>query len=164
MESTATIGAASAIASLGTAVGGFLFGRLAKHGPAIDGAAGLRPLGVGLIGMGLASTLPLVVVFAVVTGFGNGLILPSLLTWALGPLTFEQRGRGTGVWTSAFFIGQFVCPLVVLALTGRSTAWASRSWCSESWRSRRRSASGVPARRRRPSPSSPPERPGGPSA
>ena len=53
-----------------------------------------------------------------ITGFGNGLILPSLLTWALGPLTFEQRGRGTGVWTSAFFIGQFFCPLLVLALTG----------------------------------------------
>jgi len=68
--------------------------------------------------MGVASSLPLVVVFAVVTGVGNGLILPSLLTWALGPLTFEQRGRGTGVWTSAFFIGQFFCPLVVLALTG----------------------------------------------
>ncbi|WP_242611045.1 hypothetical protein [Blastococcus saxobsidens] len=33
-------------------------------------------------------------------------------------LGFEQRGRGTGLWTSAFFIGQFVCPLVVLALTG----------------------------------------------
>jgi sugar phosphate permease len=74
--------------------------------------------GVGLVGMGLASSVPLVVVFAVIAGFGNGLILPSLLTWALGPLTFEQRGRGTGVWTSAFFIGQFVCPLVVLALTG----------------------------------------------
>ena len=53
-----------------------------------------------------------------VTGFGNGLLLPSLLTWALSSLGFEQRGRGTGVWTSAFFIGQFVCPLVVLALTG----------------------------------------------
>jgi len=52
------------------------------------------------------------------TACGNGLLLPSLLTWALVSLTFEQRGRGTGVWTSALFIGQFVCPLVVLALTG----------------------------------------------
>ncbi|MDP9428912.1 MAG: MFS transporter, partial [Actinomycetota bacterium] len=40
------------------------------------------------------------------------------LTWALGSLTLEQRGRGTGVWTSALFIGQFVCPLVVLGLSG----------------------------------------------
>ncbi len=118
VTSTATIGAASAIASLGTAVGGFLFGRLAKRGPATMVPLAFGLSGVGLAGMGLASSLPLVVVFAVVAGFGNGLILPSLLTWALGPLTFEQRGRGTGVWTSAFFIGQFVCPLVVLALSG----------------------------------------------
>ena len=118
VESTATIGAASAIASLGTAVGGFLFGRLAKRGPVVTVPLAFGLSGVGLIGMGLASSLPLVIAFAVVTGFGNGLILPSLLTWALAPLTFEQRGRGTGVWTSAFFIGQFVCPLLVLGLTG----------------------------------------------
>ena len=53
-----------------------------------------------------------------IAGLGNGLMLPALLTWALGSLTFEQRGRGTGIWTSAVFIGQFACPLAVLALAG----------------------------------------------
>jgi MFS family permease len=118
VESTAVIGAASAIASLGTAVGGFLFGRWAKLGPAVLVPLAFALSGVGILGLGLASAVPAVIAFAVVTGFGNGLLLPSLLTWALGSLSFEQRGRGTGVWTSAFFIGQFVCPLVVLALTG----------------------------------------------
>jgi MFS family permease len=118
VESTATIGAASAIASLGTAVGAFLFGRLARLGPAVLVPVAFGLSGVGIVGLGVASTVPVVVVFAVVTGFGNGLLLPSLLTWALASLSFEQRGRGTGVWTSALFIGQFVCPLVVLALTG----------------------------------------------
>jgi MFS family permease len=118
VESTATIGAASAIASLGTAIGAFLFGRLAKLGPAVLVPLAFALSGVGILGMGLASAVPVVVVFAVVTGFGNGLLLPAMLTWALGSLSFEQRGRGTGVWTSALFIGQFVCPLVVLALTG----------------------------------------------
>ena len=118
VESTATIGAASAIASLGTAVGGFLFGRLAKLGPAVLVPLAFAISGIGILGLGLASAVPAVIVFGVATGFGNGLLLPSLLTWALSSLSFEQRGRGTGVWTSAFFIGQFVCPLVVLALTG----------------------------------------------
>jgi MFS family permease len=118
VESTATIGAASAIASLGTAIGAFLFGRLAPLGPAVTVPLAFGLSGVGIVGMGLASTVPLVVAAAVVTGFGNGLLLPSLLTWALGSLGFEQRGRGTGVWTSALFIGQFACPLVVLALSG----------------------------------------------
>ncbi len=118
VESTATIGAVSAIASLGTAAGAFSFGRLARRGPAVTVPLAFALSGIGLLGLGLASAVPVIVAFAVITGFGNGLLLPSLLTWALGSLTFEQRGRGTGVWTSAVFIGQFVCPLVVLALSG----------------------------------------------
>jgi MFS family permease len=118
VESPATIGAVSAVASLGTAVGAFLFGRLARLGPAVLVPVSFGVSGVGLVGLALAPTVPFVVVAAVVTGFGNGLLLPSLLTWALGSLTYEQRGRGTGVWTSALFIGQFVAPLVVLALSG----------------------------------------------
>jgi MFS family permease len=116
--STAVIGAASAIASVGTAVGGIFFSRLARRGPAVLVPLAFAVSGVGIVGLGLSSAVPAVIAFAVITGFGNGLILPSLLTWALGSLSFEQRGRGTGVWTSAFFIGQFFCPLVVLALTG----------------------------------------------
>ncbi|MGY1691509.1 MFS transporter [Geodermatophilus sp. SYSU D01105] len=118
VESTGTIGAVSAIASLGTAVGGFLFARFAPLGPAVTVPAAFALSGVGLVGLGLAGSVPMVVAFAVVTGFGNGLLLPSMLSWALGSLGFEQRGRGTGVWTSAMFIGQFVCPLVVLGLSG----------------------------------------------
>jgi MFS family permease len=118
VESPATIGAVSAVASLGTAVGAFLFGRLAKLGPATTVPLAFGISGLGLVGLALAPSVPVVVVAAVVTGFGNGLLLPSLLTWALGSLSFEQRGRGTGVWTSALFIGQFVAPLVVLALAG----------------------------------------------
>ena len=118
VESTGTIGAVSAIGSLGTAIGAFLFGRLARLGPAVTVPLAFGLSGVGIVGMGLASAVPLVIASAVVTGFGNGLLLPSLLTWALGSLGFEQRGRGTGVWTSALFTGQFVCPLVVLALSG----------------------------------------------
>jgi sugar phosphate permease len=44
-------------------------------------------------------------------------VASEFLTWALGSLNFEQRGRGTGCWTAAVFLGQFICPLVVLALS-----------------------------------------------
>jgi MFS family permease len=116
ISSTGTIGAVSAVSSLGTAIGAFSFARLARLGPAVTIPLAFAVSGVGLLGLGLAGGVPLVVVFAVVTGMGNGLLLPSLLTWALGSLTFEQRGRGTGFWTAAVFLGEFVCPLIVLAL------------------------------------------------
>jgi MFS family permease len=117
VESTGAIGAVSAIGSLGTAVGAFSFSRLAPRGPAVTIPLAFAVSGVGLAGLGLAPSVPVVVLFAVLTGLGNGLLLPSLLTWALGSLSFEQRGRGTGWWTAAVFLGQFVCPLVVLGLS-----------------------------------------------
>ncbi|WP_308282977.1 MFS transporter [Pseudonocardia nigra] len=118
VTSTATIGAVSAVGSIATAVGAFVFGRVARLGPAVTVPAAFAFSGVGLVGLAMGTSVPLVVAGAVVTGFGNGLLLPAMLTWALGSLGVEQRGRATGMWTSALFVGQFVCPLVVLALAG----------------------------------------------
>jgi hypothetical protein len=53
---------------------------------------------------------------AVINCLGGGIMLPSLLTLAMSRLDHADRGRGTGLWTGAFFIGQFICPLVALAL------------------------------------------------
>jgi hypothetical protein len=49
---------------------------------------------------------------------GAGMLLPTLLTWAVSRLPFELRGRGTGIWTATFALGQFVCnnlavPLII---------------------------------------------------
>jgi MFS family permease len=116
VTSPGVIGAAVALMSVATAIGGAVFGRLSR--------AALRSLlvvefalsGVGLLVVFLASAVPVVVAGAVVTGFGTGLMLPTLLTWAVRDLEFAQRGRGTGVWTGAFFIGEFASPLVVAAI------------------------------------------------
>jgi MFS family permease len=40
---------------------------------------------------------------------GAGMLLPTLLTWAVSRLPFAVRGRGTGLWTATFSLGQFVC-------------------------------------------------------
>jgi MFS family permease len=56
----------------------------------------------------------------VITGFGTGMLLPTLLTWAVNPLTFEQRGRGTGLFTAALFLGEFASPLVIAAFGARA--------------------------------------------
>jgi MFS family permease len=40
---------------------------------------------------------------------GAGMLLPTLLTWAVSRLPFGVRGRGTGLWTAAFTLGQFIC-------------------------------------------------------
>jgi MFS family permease len=113
VTSTATIGAISAGMSLATAAGSMSFARLSRHTP-----RSLLPLAFGLSAAGLAivfaaTSVPLVTVGAVVTGAGTGLLLPVLLTWATNRLVFEQRGRGTGLWTGFLFVGEFASPLLL---------------------------------------------------
>ncbi len=118
VTSTATIGLVSAVASLATAAGGFTFGRVARRGTAVLLPIALGLAGVGLVVVGFSSSVPVIAVGAVIASAGTGLLLPTLLTWALAGLAFAERGRGTGMWTAAMFIGQFFCPLVLLAVGG----------------------------------------------
>lgn len=118
VESTATIGGVSAAAAVATCLGAASFSRLVRRG-----AGSLLPVAFGLAGVGLvvvalAGSVPGLLAGAAVASAGTGLLLPALLTWALGGTATDQRGRVTGWWTSALFAGEFVCPLLVLALTG----------------------------------------------
>ncbi len=75
------------------------------------GAFGLAA--VGLCVVSAAGSVPLAILGAVVASAGTGVLLPTLLTWAVNGLEFSQRGRGTGIWTATLFIGQFLTPIVL---------------------------------------------------
>jgi MFS family permease len=114
VQASGVIGLATAIASAATMVGAITFAKL--RGPAESRLPLVLALcAAGLAVMWLADSAPLLVVGAVLNCLGTGLLLPSLLTIALSKLEFADRGRGTGLWTGAFFIGQFICPLVLIA-------------------------------------------------
>ncbi|WP_037886366.1 MFS transporter [Streptomyces sp. NRRL S-646] len=119
VESTATIGQVSAASGVATALGGVVFGRVSRSGPRTLLPLAFGLAGAGLVGMALGSQIAVVAVGAVIACAGTGLLLPTLLTWAISSLGYEERGRGTGLWTAAFGIGQFFCPLAVLALSAR---------------------------------------------
>ncbi|SDK47587.1 Predicted arabinose efflux permease, MFS family [Nocardioides sp. YR527] len=113
-----TIGAFTALASLATAGGAYAFGRVSRRGTATLLPIAFGLAGTGLVVLGATSLVPVIVLGAVIASAGTGLMLPTLLVWAQSGLTFEQRGRGTGLWTAALFLGEFVCPLLVVAFTG----------------------------------------------
>ncbi|QQM38339.1 MFS transporter [Streptomyces liliifuscus] len=115
VENTGVIGMATAIASAATVAGAVTFARL-KRSPDPMMPAVLALCAVGFAVVFLAGNAPLVVVGAVINCLGTGMLLPALLTSAMSRLAFEDRGRGTGLWMAAFFGGEFVCPLVLLAL------------------------------------------------
>ncbi|KUO15822.1 MFS transporter [Streptomyces dysideae] len=109
------IGLATAAASAATVGGAVTFARLRRSPePMLPAVFAVCAAGFGV--MFLADNAPLLIVGAVVNCLGTGMLLPALLTSAMSRLAFKDRGRGTGLWTAAFFGGEFVCPLVLLAL------------------------------------------------
>ncbi|MCW3492598.1 MFS transporter [Microbacterium sp. SSM24] len=110
---TATIGIVAAAASLATAIGGFVFARVSKLAPGrlLPIAFGLQALGMILIWVfpGFVG----IIVGAILAGFGSGLLLPSMLTWVVASTRFEERGRVTGWWNTAFYLGQFLTPILI---------------------------------------------------
>ncbi|QOV34680.1 MFS transporter [Streptomyces ferrugineus] len=108
------IGLSTAVASAATVGGAITFARLKRApDPMLPAVLALCAAGFGV--MFLAGNAPLLVVGAVINCLGTGMLLPALLTGAMSRLAFEDRGRGTGLWMAAFFGGEFVCPLVLLA-------------------------------------------------
>jgi len=53
---------------------------------------------------------------AAINGLGSGMVLPTLITWALSKMTPEVRARGTGIWQTSVFLGMFLSPLTILFL------------------------------------------------
>lgn len=110
------IGLMAALASLATAVGAFSFCAIGKFGPHRIMPAAFGLTAVGFIVIWMADSVPAAMVGAVLASAGTGLLLPALLTWAVNLLKLEVRGTGTGIWTSALWIGQFISPFIIAAL------------------------------------------------
>lgn len=114
--STAAIGGIGALMSIATAAGCVVFARLASLTPRKLLPVEFLLAAVGFALVSATTSVPVIAAGAVVAGLGTGMLLPTLLTWAINRLEFEQRGRGTGLWTGALFIGQFLSPVLIAGI------------------------------------------------
>jgi MFS family permease len=113
-----TIGAVSAAASGAVAITGITFALFKRVRPGALLPVAFALQAVGMLVMWLVPGLAGIVTGAVIASFGSGFVLPSLLTWVVAATAFEERGRVTGWWTAAFFLGQFLTPIVMGILVG----------------------------------------------
>ncbi|WP_329298159.1 MFS transporter [Streptomyces sp. NBC_00659] len=115
ITSSGVIGLATAVASAATVIGAMVFARM-RRAPeqVLPPVLALCAIGFGL--MYLADNAPFLVAGAVVNCLGTGMLLPALLIRGMSRLEFADRGRGTGLWTSAMFGGTFVLPLALLGV------------------------------------------------
>ena len=122
VEGSQQIGLTMGASQLGVLVGALsfrLFSGVPAHRQMLLAfvAAGI---GGGLLAV--ADSHGWVVIAVLINGLGIGLMMPTLLTWIMAQVDFQQRGRAAGGFTSMFFAGEFVSPLVVLAITGGVTS------------------------------------------
>lgn len=115
-----TIGLLASLAQVAVVVGSIAFRFLLNCRwfitPVRLGTA-LSLIGIGYLLIGSAGTAAeMMVVGAMVTGLGGGMLLPTMMVWNMSNLPPHRRALGTGAWMAAFFLGQFFTPMVVVGL------------------------------------------------
>ena len=120
LTSPSRIGFLTSLASIGVPLGTFVYSRVAKCGVQRLLLAEFLLLAAGFMLMGRAGSVAGFLAGCAINQLGAGMLLPTLLVWAMSILKFEFRGRGTGLWQSAFALGQWLSPLVVTVFALRA--------------------------------------------
>jgi hypothetical protein len=127
-EDSASIGIASAIANIGGPAGSFAFQAASRQPIARLLTVSMALFAVGFFIMAKFTGGAITVLGAFVASAGGGVVLPLLLAWTVVKLSFEQRGRGSGAFTGSFFLGQFISPIAVLALSAQAGGLDQTIW------------------------------------
>lgn len=123
--SPGVIGMIGAACNCAVGLGSLVFHKAKEHvGPRLL-ATGLVIATLGYAGASLGTTLPVIAAFVILASIGSGMMLPNMLTWTMSRLPPQMRGRGMGLWTGAFFLGQFLAPLLAAAVAGVTGTMAS---------------------------------------
>jgi MFS family permease len=112
---------------LGIILQGLLIGRLVKRfGEATLAAAGFAALVLGYLTLGLATAMSLLVIVAVVSGFGNGVLRPSLTSLITHQAAQHEQGVVLGITQSLSSIAAIAAPMIAGMLIERQmlTQWA----------------------------------------
>ena len=110
--SASQAGLAIALSTLFSAIASMNYGRLKQQFSFISILAiAFALMGLGYIGIGLASNYWLVLLALIPTGIGLGFIMPNLNVWTTNEVPGELRGRALGGLTTFLFLGQFLSPI-----------------------------------------------------
>lgn len=93
--------------------GSVLFRIISRFGNAVQIGCFLALFGIGLGGIGIAHNVLSMQLALAVQQTGAGMAVPALIAWAQSKFSFRHRGRGMGIWTSAFFLGQAISPIII---------------------------------------------------
>lgn len=107
------LGLASAVGSLGVVFGAIIFRFQTRRSIGLLLLVAMALQAVGFVLLTSQPSLAGNIIGMFINNIGCGISLPLILAFTMSKLPEDYRGRASGLWTSAFFIGQFICPLVV---------------------------------------------------
>jgi MFS family permease len=113
LHDPARIGFLTSVASIGVPLGTLIYSRVGRMPVQRLLVIEFAALALGFMVMGQAGSPKLFLIGCFINQVGAGMLLPTLLVWAMSLLAFEIRGRGAGLWQSAFALGQFLSPVLV---------------------------------------------------
>lgn len=115
--SYALIGVVLAAQGVGNLIGdvpaGILLGRIGHRWLMVTGVG---ILGLAMLGVGLARSVPMLILFGLVAGMGNAMWNISRHAYMTSNITLQQRGRATATFGGLNRIGSFAGPAVGAAL------------------------------------------------
>ena len=114
-----TIGIWSAFVTIANPIGSVVFS-VTKARPSVKMTIAYLLYALGFAVMSLIQTVEASIVGAFIANLAGGFYLPTAINWLLSTLPRALSGRGSGLWTTAVFLGQFLGPLAVLGLVGIS--------------------------------------------
>jgi MFS family permease len=106
ISSPAMLGLFTSTAGLSVAAGTIAYRRMARSRIATQLLVAFGLLGVSYIMMDHAPSAVSLTVWLVANQLGCGILVPSLVVLVMARLPFEVRGRGTGVFMTAWWLGQ----------------------------------------------------------
>jgi len=115
-----TVSKATAIPALFILAGSVLFRVVSARSNATQFATFLALFAVGLGSIGLAHSVPGMQAALIIQQTAAGMTVPALIAWSQSKFGFHHRGRGMGVWTSCFFLGQAVSPVIIGNIAARA--------------------------------------------
>ena len=106
--------------------GGFIGRLVARFGESMLVAVGFFTLVIGYFGLGLASTVTMLVVVSVVASFGNGVLRPALTSLITHQAERHEQGVVLGITQSMTSMASIVAPIVagLLIQYRLLSAWA----------------------------------------
>ena len=113
-----SVGLRSAAAKVAVVVGTLLFAPLRRYPIGVIGTMCFAMVGLGLAMAGWATGYAVLATGLVIASLAGGIALPTFLNGAMALLPGERRAQGAGLWQSSFWAGQFLSPIMVIALTG----------------------------------------------